>query len=84
MSGIGKPYDNATTESFFKTLNVAEFTFWNIELWMEARSGFPFSFKRCIIKKYLPSSLEDGPSVEFEGLFSKNKNSWTTALTQSV
>ena len=27
MSGIGSPYDNATIESFFKTLNVAEFTF---------------------------------------------------------
>jgi len=49
FSRKGNPYDNAVTESFFKTLKVKKFTFGNTEPWTMCKFGFPFLSKMCTI-----------------------------------
>lgn len=84
MSRKGNPYDNATTESFFKTLKVEEVYLWEYRTLEDVQIRLPFFIQEVYNCKRLHSSLGYRPPVEFEELFFKNQKPWPTALTQSV
>jgi putative transposase len=84
MSRKGNPYDNATTESFFKTLKVEEVYLWEYRTLEDVQIRLPFFIQEVYNRKRLHSSLGYRPPVEFEELFFKNLKPWPTALTQSV
>jgi len=84
MSRKGNPYDNATTESFFKTLKVEEVYLWEYRTLDDVQIRLPFFIQDVYNHKRLHSSLGYRPPVEFEELFYKNQKPAPTALTQSV
>jgi transposase InsO family protein len=84
MSRKGNPYDNAATESFFKTLKVEEVYLWEYRTLEDVQIRLPFFIQEVYNRKRLHSSLGYRPPVEFEELFFKNQNPCPTALTQSV
>jgi len=84
MSRKGNPYDNAATESFFKTLKVEEVYLWEYRTLEDVQIRLPFFIQEVYNRKRLHSSLGYRPPVEFEDLFIKNQISSPTALTQSV
>ena len=84
MSRKGNPYDNATAESFFKTLKVEEVYLWEYRTLEDVQIRLPFFIQEVYNHKRLHSSLGYRPPVEFEELFFKNHKPWPTALTQSV
>jgi putative transposase len=84
MSRKGNPYDNATAESFFKTLKVEEVYLWEYRTLEDVQIRLPFFIQEVYNRKRLHSSLGYRPPVEFEELFFKNHKPWPTALTQSV
>ena len=84
MSRKGNPYDNATAESFFKTLKVEEVYLWEYRTLEDVQIRLPFFIREVYNRKRLHSSLGYRPPVEFEELFFKNHELWPTALTQSV
>ena len=84
MSRKGNPYDNTTTESFFKTLKVEEVYLWEYRTLEDVQIRLPFFIQEVYNRKRLHSSLGYRPPVEFEDLFIKNQISLPTALTQSV
>jgi putative transposase len=84
MSRKGNPYDNATTESFFKTLKVEEVYLWEYRTLEDVQIRLPFFIQEVYNRKRLHSSLGYRPPVEFEELFFKNHKPRPTALTQSV
>jgi len=84
MSRKGNPYDNAATESFFKTLKVEEVYLWEYRTLEDVQIRLPFFIQEVYNRKRLHSSLGYRPPVEFEELFYKNQKPWPTALTQSV
>jgi putative transposase len=84
MSRKGNPYDNATTESFFKTLKVEEVYLWEYRTLEDVQIRLPFFIQEVYNRKRLHSSLGYRPPVEFEELFIQNQKPWPTALTQSV
>jgi putative transposase len=84
MSRKGNPYDNAMTESFFKTLKVEEVYLWEYRTLEDVQIRLPFFIQEVYNRKRLHSSLGYRPPVEFEELFIQNQNPWPTALTLSV
>ena len=84
MSRKGNPYDNATAESFFKTLKVEEIYLWEYRTMEDVQIRLPFFIQEVYNCKRLHSSLGYRPPVEFEELFFINHKPWPTALTQSV
>jgi putative transposase len=84
MSRKGNPYDNATTESFFKTLKVEEVYLWEYRTIEDVQIRLPFFIQEVYNRKRLYSSLGYRPPVEFEKLFFKNQKPCPIALTQSV
>jgi len=84
MSRKGNPYDNATTESFFKTLKVEEVYLWEYRTLEDVQIRLPFFIQEVYNCKRLHSSLGYRPSIEFEELFYHNQKPWPTALSQSV
>ena len=84
MSRKGNPYDNATAESFFKTLQVEEVYLWEYRILEDVQIRLPFFIQEVYNRKRLHSSLGYGPPVEFEELFFKNIKPCPTALTLSV
>jgi putative transposase len=84
MSRKGNPYDNATAESFFKTLKVEEVYLWEYRTLEDVQIRLPFFIQEVYNRKRLHSSLGYRPPVEFEELFIKNHEPWPTALTGSV
>ncbi|HPM11714.1 IS3 family transposase [Mesotoga prima] len=84
MSRKGNPYDNATAESFFKTLKVEEIYLWEYRTLDDVQIRLPFFIQEVYNRKRLHSSLGYRPPVEFEELFFNNHKPWPTALTQSV
>ena len=84
MSRKGNPYDNATTESFFKTLKAEEVYLWEYRTLEDVQFRLPFFIQEVYNRKRLHSSLGYRPPMEFEELFFKNQKPVPTALTQSV
>lgn len=84
MSRKGNPYDNATAESFFKTLKAEEVYLWEYRTLEDVQIRLPFFIQEVYNHKRLHSSLGYRPPVEFEELFFTNHKPWPTALTQSV
>ena len=84
MSRKGNPYDNATTESFFKTLKVEEVYLWEDRTLEDVQIRLPFFIQEVYNCKLLHSSLGYRPPVELEELFYQNQKAGPTALTQSV
>jgi putative transposase len=84
MSRKGNPYDNAATESFFKTLKVEEVYLWEYRTLEDVKIRLPFFIQEVYNRKRLHSSLGYRPPVEFEELFLNNQNPSPTALTGIV
>jgi len=84
MSHKGNPYDNAFTESFFKTLKVEEVYVWEYRTLDDVQIRLPFFIHDVSNHKRLHSSLGYRPPVESEELFYKNQKPVPTALTQCV
>ena len=84
MSRRGNPYDNAITESFFKTLKVEEVYLWEYRTMEDVQIRLPFFIQDVYNRKRLHSSLGYRPPVEFEELFYQNQKPEPTALTSSV
>ena len=66
MSRTGNPYDNATMESFFKTLKYEEVHLFNYETQEDVLQRLPYFLEEVYNKKRLHSSLGYMPPEEFE------------------
>jgi putative transposase len=84
MSRKGNPYDNATAESFIKTLKNEEVYLWEYRTLEDVQIRLPFFIQEVYNRKRLHSSLGYRPPVEFEELFLINQNPCPTALTGTV
>lgn len=84
MARKGNPYDNATAESFMKTLKVEEVYLWEYRTLADVQLRLPFFIEQVYNHKRLHSSLGYLPPVEFEELFLKTHKPCPTALTQAV
>lgn len=84
MSRKGNPYDNATAESFIKTLKIEEVYLWEYRTLTDVQNRLPYFIEEVYNRKRLHSSLGYRPPVEFEELFMKTQNLCPTALTGSV
>jgi putative transposase len=83
MSRKGNPYDNATAESFFKTLKAEEVYLWEYRTLEDVQVRLPFFIQDVYNHKRLHSSLGYRPPVEFEELF-LTQNPCPAALTGTV
>ena len=66
MSRKGNPYDNATAESFFKTLKAEEVYLWEYQTLRDVQERIPYFLEAVYNKKRLHSSLGYLPPEEFE------------------
>jgi putative transposase len=83
MSRKGNPYDNATAESFFKTLKSEEVYLWDYRTMDDVQNRLPFFIEEVYNRKRLHSSLGYRPPVEFEERFNQTKSCPVT-LTATV
>jgi putative transposase len=83
MSRKGNPYDNATAESFFKTLKSEEVYLWEYRTMDDVQNRLPFFIEEVYNRKRLHSSLGYQPPVEFEERFNQTKSCPVT-LTAAV
>jgi putative transposase len=66
MSGVGNPYDNAKSESSFKTLKCEEVSLKQYQTFQEAEENIRALIEDVYNTKRLPSSLGYLPPTEFE------------------
>ena len=66
MSRRGNPYDNATMESFFKTLKQEEVYLYEYETIDDARARLPYFIEEVYNRKRLHSAIGYVPPSEFE------------------
>jgi putative transposase len=66
MSRRGNPYDNATMESFFKTLKQEEVYLYEYETTDDVRARLPYFIKEVYNRKRLHSAIGYVPPYEFE------------------
>ena len=83
MSRKGNPYDNATAESFIKTLKTEEVYLWEYRTLADVQNRLPYFIEEVYNRKRLHSSLGYRPPVEFEERFHQTK-SCPVALTAAV
>ena len=85
MSGKGNPYDNATMESFFKTLKHEEVYLFEYETLSDVKTRLPYFIDEVYNLKRLHSSLGYRSPVWYEELIQQNKEETRqTVLTCSV
>jgi len=69
MSAKASPYENATIESFFRTLKVEEVYLWEYETYRDVIERIPYFIEDVYNSKRLHSSLGYMPPEEFENKF---------------
>ena len=79
MSRKGNPYDNATAESFFKTLKAEEVYLWEYRSIGEVEKRLSFFIEEVYNKRRLHSSIGYMPPDEFEEI--NNQNPGLVTLT---
>ena len=87
MSGKGNPYDNATMESFFKTLKYEEVYLYEYETLPDIENRLPYFIEQVYNLKRLHSSLGYMSPVKYEALVLEQQNKEETRqpiLTLSV
>ena len=87
MSGKGNPYDNATMESFFKTLKQEEVYLYEYETLIDVETRLPHFIEEVYNLKRLHSSIGYLSPMRYEALIKDQQNkeiSHQTTLTCSV
>ena len=84
MARKGNPYDNATAESFMKTLKTEEVYLWEYRTLADVQLRLPYFIEQVYNHKRLHSSLGYLPPAEFEERFLKTLKPCPTVLTQAV
>jgi putative transposase len=84
MARKGNPYDNATAESFMKTLKTEEVYLWEYRTLADVQLRLPYFIEQVYNHKRLHSSLGYLPPVEFEELFLKTHKPCPATLAQAV
>ena len=87
MSGKGNPYDNATMESFFKTLKQEEVYLFEYETITDVQSRLPYFIEQVYNLKRLHSSIGYLSPVTYEEMVTQQQNKEETrqlVLTCSV
>jgi putative transposase len=74
MAGKGNPYDNATMESFFKTLKHEEVYLYEYETLSDVEYRLPYFIEQVYNLKRLHSSLGYMSPVKYEALILKQQN----------
>jgi putative transposase len=74
MSDKANPYDNAKSQSFFRTLKVEEVYMSGYETYDNVLASIPYFIEEVYNRKRLHSSLGYVPPEEFEYKFNKNKS----------
>jgi putative transposase len=74
MSGKGNPYDNATMESFFKTLKHEEVHLYEYGTLSDVENRLPYFIEQVYNLKRLHSSLDYMSPVSFEALVRQQQN----------
>jgi len=74
MSDKANPYDNAKSQSFFRTLKVEEVYMSDYETYDDALASIPYYIEEVHNKKRLHSLVGYIPPEEFEYIFNKNKS----------
>ena len=74
MSRKGNPYDNATAESFMKTLKYEEVYLWEYRTLADVEKRLPYFIEHVYNRKRLHSSIGNMPPDEFENRLLKNQN----------
>lgn len=69
MSATASPHENATIESFFRTLKVEEVYLWEYETYSDVTGRIPYFIEDVYNSKRLHSSLGYMPPEEFEHIF---------------
>ena len=69
MTATASPYENATIESFFRTLKVEEVYLWEYETFQDVIERIPYFIEEVYNRKRLHSSLGYMPPEEFEHIF---------------
>ncbi len=69
MTAKASPYENATIESFFRTLKVEEVYLWEYEIYQDVIDRIPYFIEDVYNSKRLYSSLGYMPPEEFEHIF---------------
>ena len=69
MASMGNPYENAKTESFFRTLKMEEVYLKDYRTFEEAEANIGEFIEEVYNKKRLHSSLGYLPPVEFEAQY---------------
>jgi putative transposase len=83
MSKKASPYENATIESFFRTLKVEEVYLWEYETYQDVIEKIPYFTQDVYSRKRLHSSLGYVPPEEFEHIFiEKNSGKVYSELRQ--
>ena len=69
MARKGNPFDNATAESFMKTLKTEEVYLWEYRTLADVQKRLPYFIEQVYNQKRLHSSLNYRPPNEFEQIF---------------
>lgn len=80
MSRKGNPYDNATAESFMKTLKTEEVYLWEYRTLEDVLKRVPYFIDQVYNEKRLHSSLGYRPPTEFEAIMLETQNQEKTCL----